>query len=119
MAAQVFDALNTIGAVPWMINRPVLEVVERAWAAQMRIAKLPVNLPKKAALQPVPKAKRFRTARRNGQLCVEVNTKLRKTDLCWNSEPPMCWLYSVCLLRVGKGALLSCQHCCLLSAQSL
>jgi len=115
MAAQVYDALNTLGAVPWRINRPVLEVVERAWAAQMRIAKLPVNIPKKAALHPAPKAKRFRTARRNSQLCIQVITAPRNYDLHWKPQPPMCCLELVWLLRVEqrRSCPVSTAVCCL------
>ena len=70
----MFDAVTTIGEVGWAINKPVLEVVERAWAAQMPICNLPVNRENhRLRHQTKPTTKRFRTDSQRGQLQLMVS----------------------------------------------
>lgn len=70
---QVYAALNALGELPWRINTPVLEVIERAVTEQLPIAQLPHVLEPK--FRPKPKAKRFRVVREGGQLLIRVCDK--------------------------------------------
>lgn len=66
----MYDALTTIGEVAWRINKPVLEVVEKAWAAGMRIT----GLPSRTDMAPIEAStsSRFRTDNNGRQLLITV-----------------------------------------------
>ncbi|BDA47730.1 probable DNA-directed RNA polymerase 2, chloroplastic/mitochondrial [Coccomyxa sp. Obi] len=71
--SRVFDALTTIDEVGWRVNKPVFEVVEKAWAAGMRI----VGFPSKTDIAPLEASTslRFRTDNNGRQLLVTMTDK--------------------------------------------
>lgn len=73
--SQVFEAMTTVGELPWTINKPVLDVVERAWAAQMRICNFPL-MGKYDKPKEMSTSQRFRTQRHGGQLQLLVSALL-------------------------------------------
>ncbi|CAL8471810.1 g11352 [Coccomyxa elongata] len=68
--SRVYDALTTIGEVAWRVNKPVLEVVEKAWAAGMHIT----GLPFKTDMAPIEAStsSRFRTDNNGRQLLITM-----------------------------------------------
>ncbi len=76
---QIYDALTTVGEVPWRVNKPVLEVVEKAWAAGIRIPGLPL----KHDIAPIEAStsSRFRTDSNGRQLLITVGVQTCASQL--------------------------------------
>lgn len=69
---QVYEALNALGAVPWKVNRQVLQTVSAAWAAGGIVAKLPDRRLAESKLEELHIPRFFQAVRVKHQLQFKV-----------------------------------------------
>lgn len=76
----MYEALNALGAVPWKVNRQVLQTISAAWDAGGVIAKLPDRRLANSVVEELHIPRYYQTRRVKNQLQFKVSGLQRSIE---------------------------------------